>query len=70
MIAEHNLVRHSEQCSVLNGKAFAVIGVHIRLGDVAAKFDAETRCVHACVNEHCQSVSLLLVGESTASSNY
>ena len=51
MIAEHNSVRRSDQCSVLNGKAFAVIGVHIRLGDVAAKFDAETRCV-----EHCQCV--------------
>ena len=45
LVEEHNEVRRSERCSSVNGKLFAVVGIHMRLGDVASKFSETQRLV-------------------------
>ena len=42
LVAEHTALRDSGTCKTLD-KDFMVIGVHIRLGDVAEKFDTFER---------------------------
>lgn len=51
LVAEHTALRDSGTCKTLD-KDFMVIGVHIRLGDVAEKFDTFERTKRAAAPVH------------------
>ena len=65
MVREHRLVAQSALCNS-NTTQFLRIGIHIRLGDVAEKFDTAKRYVLRPVDEHtlgfiCQSEHVIVL---------